>query len=73
MVNLGQKDTRSGGEEISVAKSLAERYADLLEDESEWVEIYTKRIIARHIRVILVIDIAIELDFVVSAGRTSIR
>ena len=68
MANLGQKDTRSGGEEISVAKSLAERYADLLEDESEWVEIYTKRIIAKHIRVILVIDIAIELDFVVSAN-----
>ena len=45
-----------------------ERYADLLEDESDWVEIYKQNIITRHIRVILIIDIAIELDFVVSAN-----
>lgn len=68
MANLGQQETRSGGGEISVAKSLAERYADLLEDESDWVEIYKQNIITRHIRVILIIDIAIELDFVVSAN-----
>ena len=48
-----------------MAKSLAERYADLLEDDGEWVEIYTKRITEQHFRVLLVIDIAIELDFVV--------
>lgn len=56
------------GDEISVAKTLAERYADLLEDEGEWVEIYTRNIIAQHIRVILVIDIALEVDFVVWAN-----
>ncbi len=63
MVNLGQED-----EQISVAKSLAERYADLLEDEADWVEIYRQNIILRHIRVLLIIDIEIRLDFVVSAN-----
>lgn len=55
-------------EEISVAKSLAERYADLIEDEGDWVEIYTRNIQNKHIRILYVIDIAIELDFVVWAN-----
>lgn len=55
-------------DKISVAKTLAERYADLLEDEGDWVEIYTRNITAQHFRVIAVIDIAIEVDFVVWAN-----
>ena len=71
LANLGGSDeddvdaNTGGSDQISVAKSLAERYADLLEDDGEWVEIYTKRITEQHFRVLLVIDIAIELDFVV--------
>lgn len=70
LADLGGSDddveaNTGGSDQISVAKSLAERYADLLEDDGEWVEIYTKRITEQHFRVLLVIDIAIELDFVV--------
>lgn len=54
-------------DKISVAKSLAERYSDLIEDDGDWVEVYTRNITNKHLRVILVIDIAIELDFVVWA------
>ena len=71
MATLGQQTqsySLGGGEQISVAKSLAERYADLLEEESDWVEIYRQNTIVKHIRVILIIDIAIQLDFVVSAN-----
>lgn len=71
LANLGASDdgddldADTGKGEISVAKSLAERYADLLENDGDWVEIYTKRITEQHIRVLLIIDVAIELDFVV--------
>ncbi len=54
-------------DKISVAKSLAERYADLIEDDGEWVELYTREIKHQHFRIIYVIDIALELDFVVWA------
>ena len=60
-------EARGVSDEISVAKSLAERYADLIEDDGDWVELYTRNITAQHFRVILVIDIAFELDFVVWA------
>lgn len=53
---------------ISVAKSLAERYSELLEDESEWVEIYNRTLTEQHFRVLLIIDIEISLEFVVSAN-----
>ncbi|MGN0379008.1 MAG: InlB B-repeat-containing protein [Butyrivibrio sp.] len=68
VANIGGEDLGvSDDDRISVAKSLAERYADLIEDDGDWVEIYTRNITDRHIRVILVIDIAIEVDFVVWA------
>ena len=54
-------------EQISVAKSLAERYADMLEDDGDWVEIYTRNIVCRHIMVLYIIDITINVDFVVWA------
>ena len=66
MANIGS--AQMSDEKISVAKTLAERYADLLEDEGEWVEIYTRNIQNKHIRILYVIDIAIELDFVVWAN-----
>lgn len=65
---LTSQEDESQQNEISVAKSLAERYAGLLEDESDWVEIYSRDIVKKHIRVILIIDIEIKLEFVVSTN-----
>lgn len=56
------------GDEISVSRSLAERYSELLADESDWVEIYKRQLTNHHFRVLLIIDIEIQLDFVVSAN-----
>lgn len=68
LVDINGNTTRVGGDnQISVAKSLAERYADLIEDDGDWVELYTRNIQNKHIRILYVIDIAIELDFVVWA------
>ncbi|MEI3200645.1 MAG: hypothetical protein V8S21_01260 [Lachnospira eligens] len=59
-----------GGEnkEISVAKSLAERYSDMLDDEADWVDLYTKSLTESHVRVIGIIDIEFKVEFVVSAN-----
>lgn len=54
--------------DISVSKSLAQRYAELLKDESDWVEIYQRDLVNQHFRVILIIDIEVKLEFVVSAN-----
>ena len=40
----------SGGDEISVSKSLAERYSELLADEADWVEIYKRPLVDQHFR-----------------------
>lgn len=58
----------SGGDEISVSKSLAERYSELLADEADWVEIYKRPLVDQHFRVLLIIDIQVKLEFVVSAN-----
>ena len=58
----------SGGDEISVSKSLAERYSELLADEADWVEIYKRPLVGQHFRVLLIIDIQVKLEFVVSAN-----
>lgn len=58
----------SGGDEIFVSKSLAERYSELLEDEADWVEIYKRPLVDQHFRVLLIIDIQVKLEFVVSAN-----
>ena len=58
----------SGGDEISVSKSLAERYSELLVDEADWVEIYKRPLVDQHFRVLLIIDIQVKLEFVVSAN-----
>lgn len=55
-------------DEISVSKSLAQRYSELLEEESDWVEIYQRDLVNQHFRIILIIDIEIRLEFVVSAN-----
>ena len=56
-------------EEISVAKTLAERYAELLENDSDWVDVYQYNLITKHFRILYgVIDIALELDFVFGAN-----
>lgn len=54
--------------EISVAKSLAERYSDMLDDEADWVELYSKSLTESHVRVIGIIDIEFKIEFVVSAN-----
>ena len=61
----------SGGDEISVSKSLAERYSELLADEADWVEIYKRPLVDQHFRVLLIIDIQVKLEFVVSANAVS--
>lgn len=62
-------ENQSSEENISVAKTLAERYAELLENDSDWVEVYKYNLVNKHIRILYgVIDINIELDFVVSAN-----
>lgn len=58
----------SGRDEISVSKSLAERYSELLADEADWVEIYKRPLVDQHFRVLLIIDIQVKLEFVVSAN-----
>ena len=58
----------SGGDEISVSKSLTERYSELLADEADWVEIYKRPLVDQHFRVLLIIDIQVKLEFVVSAN-----
>lgn len=58
----------SGGDEIFVSKSLAERYSELLADEADWVEIYKRPLVDQHFRVLLIIDIQVKLEFVVSAN-----
>ena len=55
-------------DEISVSKSLAERYSEMLEDEADWVEIYNCNLLDQHIRVLLIIDIEVQVEFVVSAN-----
>lgn len=70
---LADKSKLSGslgdsGDDISVSKSLAERYSELLEEDSDWVEIYNRKLLERHFRVLLIIDIEVRLDFVVSAN-----
>lgn len=64
-VNFGDTDE---DEQISVAKSLAERYSELLEDEADWVVLYNKNLVNYHYRVLLIIDIQVKLDFVVRAN-----
>ena len=54
--------------ELSVAKSLAERYSDMLDDEADWVELYSKSLTESHVRVIGIIDIEFKVEFVVSAN-----
>ncbi len=56
------------GEEISVSKSLAQRYSELLADESDWVEIYNRLLVDNHFRVLAIIDIEVKLEFVVYAN-----
>ena len=51
-----------------MAKSLAERYSDMLENESDWVDLYTKSLTSSHVRVIGIIDVAFDVEFVVSAN-----
>lgn len=68
-VEASNGNQSGGSDEISVAKTLAERYAELLENDSDWVEIYKHNLVDKHIRILYgVIDINIELDFVVSAN-----
>ena len=54
--------------ELSVAKSLAERYSDMLDDEADWVELYSKSLTESHVRVIGIIDVEFKIEFVVSAN-----
>ena len=54
--------------ELSVAKSLAEKYSDMLDDEADWVELYSKSLTESHVRVIGIIDIEFKVEFVVSAN-----
>ena len=67
-----KKDTDSDDsdddKEISVAKNLAERYTDLLKNEADWVDLYTKSLTSSHVRVIGIIDVAFDVEFVVSAN-----
>ena len=56
------------GEEISVSKSLAQRYSELLADEGDWVEIYNRLLVDNHFRVLAIIDIEVKLEFVVYAN-----
>jgi len=62
------EDDSEDDKEISVAKSLAERYSDMLENESDWVDLYTKSLTSSHVRVIGIIDVAFDVEFVVSAN-----
>ena len=61
-------DEKDDDKEISVAKSLAERYSDMLENEADWVDLYTKSLTSSHVRVIGIIDVAFDVEFVVSAN-----
>ena len=62
------EDDSEDDKAISVAKSLAERYSDMLENESDWVDLYTKSLTSSHVRVIGIIDVAFDVEFVVSAN-----
>ena len=40
-------------------------YSDMLENESDWVDLYTKSLTSSHVRVIGIIDVAFDVEFVV--------
>ena len=52
----------------SVAKTLGEKYAAMLEQESDWVTLFEQEIYEQKIRVIYVIEISIGANFVVGAN-----
>ena len=52
----------------SVAKTLGEKYAAMLEQESDWVPLFEKEIYEQKIRVVYVIEISIGANFVVGAN-----
>ncbi len=64
------EDIGDAGEdrEISVAKSLAQRYSDLLENESDWVELYSKALEESNVRILYIIEVELKVEFVVSAN-----
>lgn len=66
--DIGKDNDDDEDKEISVAKSLAERYSDMLDNESDWVELYSKALTESHVRVIGIIDVEFKVEFVVSAN-----
>lgn len=57
-----------GGADPETAESLAERYQEMLQNDSEWVDLFSQRILHVKQNVAKIITIYIDFDFVVSGN-----
>ena len=57
-----------GGADPETAESLAERYQEMLQNDSEWVDLFSQRILHVKQNVAKIITIYIDFDFVVGAN-----
>ncbi len=53
-------------DDIAVGKSLAQRYSEMLENEAEWVELYSVKLFNKTFTIYKIIDIEIQLRFTIS-------
>ncbi|MGM9942164.1 MAG: InlB B-repeat-containing protein [Bulleidia sp.] len=64
--DLLEEEQMDNGREISIAKSLGEQYAALLEDDADWCEIYSKKMWGHEVRILLIFAVEMKLEFVIS-------
>ena len=57
-----------GGADPETAESLAERYQEMLQNDSEWVDLFSQRILHVKMYVAKIITIYIDFDFVVGGN-----
>lgn len=65
---MDKKDKYIGDGSETLGDSLEEKYSDMLENESDWVELFEKTIARQDTWVLLIINITFEVQFVVSAN-----
>lgn len=65
---MDKKEKFIGDGSGTVSDSLEQKYADMLENESDWVELFEKSITKQDTWVLLIINITFEVKFVVTAN-----
>ncbi|MFA6947684.1 MAG: InlB B-repeat-containing protein, partial [Eubacteriales bacterium] len=65
---MQQKDKRLGDGSKTVAESLSEKYSDMLENESDWVKLFSIPILEKEFHILTIIAVELNIEFIVTAN-----